>query len=159
MFSSIPYQEIIPSAESLDEAVLDARQLLRISDVNETPLVAFRMDLDKKDRGPIVVKMDPRYQALVVTGVKTTTIRRETENLVPGPARLEFGIGRSMSATITAVTLTEAQSLTEQDAKRDGFSSRNDLWKALSEHYPGFKNTETVAIVEFRCRLQERSDL
>lgn len=153
LLQKIPYRSVVPEAENYDNARRQIQEILRIGPVGEARLIAFHIDLDDPNRVQPRIYFDSRYLDLITDGQKTTTIRRPTREVRPGPASFCFGSEVEILVAITAVTYMDAQNLTDHDAQRDGFSDRRELLSALGEHYPGFQLSETVLIVEFKCLL------
>lgn len=91
-----------------------------------------------------------RFADLLLAGVKTTTIRlgivkpRYEEVIV-------HGHGRPLcKARITSVTYKKVGELTEEDARRDGFNSLAELYKALKETYGNVRPDMDVTIIELK---------
>jgi hypothetical protein len=82
-------------------------------------------------------------------GKKTSTIRKGIRQLDPGPALLRCD-GEFAAVRITSVSHTSFGSLTEDDAKRDGFKTLAELDAALKRFYPTIDSSAPVTIISFR---------
>ena len=90
------------------------------------------------------------YVGKILSGEKTTTIRL-------GVVRVKYrdiiihGGGRPVAkALVTSVKTKRVSDLTDEDARRDGFPSREKLIEALEEAYGSVGPQDTVTIIEFR---------
>lgn len=94
-----------------------------------------------------------RYLPAVRAGDKRTTIRVH-DPMSPGPVRLVFehaaGAATQLAATVTEVRPARAGDLTDEDARLDGFTSRDALLDALTHHYPEAGPDTEVEIVSFQ---------
>lgn len=105
-------------------------------------------DLDIEQR----LYMWEGYEEAIRSGVKRQTIRVD-DPFREGSAQLVFekesGETVAIPAQVTSVnTITRAE-LTEDHAKRDGFSSLAELHEALDTHYPGLAPDDPVDVVSF----------
>lgn len=88
------------------------------------------------------------FLTLVRLGRKTSTIRRGIRNPGLGPAVLTSGIDK-VPVVITGVRHIKFNSLTEADARSDGFDSLSELDAVLRRFYPGMTETDPVTVVYF----------
>lgn len=92
------------------------------------------------------------YEPLIRDGSKQQTIRVD-DPFRPGPTMLVFekekGEIVTIEAEITAVRTTTRSALTDEDARRDGFSDLDELHRALDQHYPGLSPRDPVDVVSF----------
>ena len=92
------------------------------------------------------------YERAIREGDNRQTIRVD-DPFRPGPAQLVFekesGEATTIDASVTSVKPTRRGGLTEEHAKRDGFSSLTELHEALDRHYPGLAMDDSVDIVTF----------
>ena len=156
MLRRIPFADLIPPATDFGAGVVRAAEILGIEPNEETNLIAFRINFDDPHAILPEIPLVRQYRELVLHGEKTTTVRRKHQDLMPGPALLCFGPNDYLRIAITAVTYTVASALSDTDARRDGFSSRNQLLTALNRHYPSFQENEPVTIVEFKNGMDYR---
>jgi hypothetical protein len=94
-----------------------------------------------------ILRFKRKYAEALLRGGKVTTIRRgiitptrdrvflEAEGKVVGEAR------------ISSLRFTRLSDLTDADAQRDGFSSKEELLSALREIYPDIKQDEWVTVI------------
>ncbi|WP_048151437.1 ASCH domain-containing protein [Palaeococcus ferrophilus] len=100
------------------------------------------------------LKFDGRYREAILSGRKRATVRAGKVNLREGDEVFIHAGGYVLGrARIRRVERKSIEELTEEDAIKDGFSSREELLRALREHYPNLRGEVTV--VEFE--LVERS--
>ncbi len=91
-----------------------------------------------------------RYVELILEGRKTATIRygivkpRYRELIVHGGGRPVAKI------EITGIRYKRVRELSDEDAIKDGFSSRNELLKELKKVYEGISGDDWVTVIEFR---------
>ncbi|GAA2094714.1 hypothetical protein GCM10009801_63060 [Streptomyces albiaxialis] len=94
-----------------------------------------------------------RYLDAVRAGTKRSTVRVH-DPARPGPVRLVFehpdGTATTLAAEITGVRAARVDTLTDEDARRDGFGDRAALREALGRHYPGLGPEAEVEILDFR---------
>lgn len=97
------------------------------------------------------------YADKLLSGAKTTTIRLG----VVKPKYMEVvvhGRGRPLAkARITSVEYKRVSELTEEDARRDGFSSLRELLEALRSVYGNVKPDDHVTIIGLR--VTQRLDM
>jgi len=100
--------------------------------------------------------MKGKYAEMILSGKKTTTIR-------PGKVvakTKEFFIhagGRIIArAILEDMKYKRLKNITDEDAKLDGFSSKEELKRELKGFYPGIKEHDWVTIIKFR--VVERLD-
>jgi hypothetical protein len=153
VFESIPYSEIVPDATDYDSAVGWAADILRIDASQKVETIAFRVVLDKPGAVLTRIRFAREYRTSILSGQKATTVRRGRWETIPGPAILSFGPQDEVPAAITAVAHTTVSQITEAQAKRDGFSSRDELLTALKSHYSDLRDDESVTILEFKCLM------
>ncbi|RLG78163.1 MAG: ASCH domain-containing protein [Thermoprotei archaeon] len=100
-----------------------------------------------------------RFADLILKGTKTTTIR--LGEVVPKYDEIIIhGGGRPIAkAKITSVKVKRIKELTEEDAKKDGYSSLEELLKDLERVYSRkILPDDVVTIIEFRV-IQRFTDL
>ncbi|ROZ61496.1 ASCH domain-containing protein [Kocuria soli] len=92
------------------------------------------------------------YESTIRDGSKRQTIRID-DPFRPGPAELMFektsGETVTIAAEVTAVRAVARDELSEDDARRDGFTDLDALHRALDQHYPGLAAADQVDIVSF----------
>lgn len=95
------------------------------------------------------------YEPAIRSGAKRQTIRVDDPFRV-GPATLVFekdnGEVVTIPAHVTSVITTRRADLTEDQAKKDGFASLQELHEALAWHYPGLADREMADVVSFELR-------
>ena len=115
------------------------------------PLAYNWRDMDKEQR----IYMWEGYEESIRSGEKQQTIRVD-DPFHEGSAQIVFekesGEVVTIPAEVTSVVSTQRGSLTEEQARRDGFGSLADLHEALDTHYPGLAGDDEVDIVEFTLR-------
>ncbi len=91
------------------------------------------------------------YKHPIISGVKTTTIRKGHVNKYKEGDVVEIITGNEVigEALIKAVRHKTFKEITPNDARKDGFSSKSKLKKALKEIYGAFKSDEPITQIEF----------
>ncbi|MCE4621248.1 MAG: ASCH domain-containing protein [Desulfurococcales archaeon] len=97
------------------------------------------------------------FADMVLEGVKTTTIRvgvikpKYDEIIIHGK-------GRPLAkAKIVKVTTKKLSELSDEDARRDGFSDKESLIRALTRVYGALEPDDIVTIIEFK--ITQRLDM
>ncbi|NJE26909.1 ASCH domain-containing protein [Thermococcus sp. MV5] len=98
------------------------------------------------------LKFDGKYKDLILNGKKRTTIRIGRKiNLAPGDEVLIHSGGYVIGkAKIKRVERKKVCELTNEDAKIDGFKTREELIRALETHYKNITPETEVTVVEFK---------
>ncbi|WP_457619864.1 ASCH domain-containing protein [Methanopyrus sp.] len=97
------------------------------------------------------LEISGEYRDKLLRGEKRATIR---VGRVPGarPGKVVYihcGGYVYGKVRITDVRTKKVKDLTDEDAKLDGFENREELLKALRNHYPNLRDDDVVTIVEF----------
>ncbi len=91
-----------------------------------------------------------KYLKELLSGSKLTTIRAGNIKYKPGDVVLVYCGGLVLGrARILRVERRKLIDLTEEDARRDGFSSLHELLKALKQHYPNIRRDTPLVLIEF----------
>jgi hypothetical protein len=98
-----------------------------------------------------VINLDPRFISAVREGRKTATIRLGRRDYNTGWALLKIKTN-NIPIQIQDVRHCRLVDLTDTDARRDGFSSLNELFAALREFYPYIQLDDEVTIVFFAVK-------
>jgi hypothetical protein len=85
---------------------------------------------------------------LVRAGAKRSTVRAGQRRINPGPAEIVSGNVR-IPVRVTHVEYKTFGDLTHADAVADGFSSRDDLHRALRVFYPELDENDSVSVIHF----------
>lgn len=100
------------------------------------------------------LRMTSKYLEAFAGGQKTTTIRTGRLFLPAGPLILQCG-RKEVVAELTGIRHCLASVLTDADAHRDGFASRNHLMRALKQHYPELAPDAWLSIVSLKRLLPD----
>ncbi|HII68149.1 MULTISPECIES: ASCH domain-containing protein [Thermococcus] len=96
------------------------------------------------------LKFDGKYKGLLLSGKKRATIRFGKVNIKPGDEVLIHSAGYVLGkAKVKRVEKKKVFELTDEDAKLDGFKDKEELMKALREHYKNIKPDAEVTLIEF----------
>lgn len=98
-----------------------------------------------------IVRFNKRYYEDIATGRKTSTVRHE-DPIALGPAVFLFEddeAHRTLNGTVTGVERHRLDRLTADQARRDGFTSIDQLKQALQGHYPDLPSDAEVECVTF----------
>ncbi|MEU0676777.1 ASCH domain-containing protein [Streptomyces sp. NPDC006172] len=111
------------------------------------PDTYFHPDADARR----VVRFHKRYHDDIAAARKTSTVRYD-DPIAPGPAIFFFEddeVPRTLQGTVTGVERHRLDRLTAEQARPDGFTSTDELRKALQGHYPGLPSDAEVDFVTF----------
>ena len=101
---------------------------------------------------PRRMRMDGRYRRAIEAGLKLQTTRRGLKHLHRGQ-RVDFDTGDGLPdvpASVTGTHFRTLDSLTVDDAMREGLTCASELQIALLEHYPGLQPSEILTCICFR---------
>jgi hypothetical protein len=99
---------------------------------------------------PRPLMFSKKYLNELLSGSKLTTIRAGNVRYRPGDIVLVYCGGLVLGrARILRVERKKLIDLTEEDARRDGFSSLQELLKALKQHYPNIRRDTPLTLIEF----------
>lgn len=91
-----------------------------------------------------------RYLQDLISGSKQATIRLGNLKYRPGDVVLVYCGGLVLGRVrITQVERKKLIDLTEEDARKDGFYSLQELLKALRQHYPNIRANTPLTLLEF----------
>ncbi len=98
------------------------------------------------------------YKGLILSGAKTSTIRKGHKSKYQEGDVVDIVAGDEVigEAVIKAVRHTTFKELTPKDARKDGFSSKSKLKKALKEIYGEFKSDDPITQIEFEMVKRKR---
>ena len=86
----------------------------------------------------------------ILRGKKVTTVRRGIKSYPVGRiVDLTVNYKPFARAKVSKVVVKRVGELTDEDAKKDGFNSRDELIQALRRIYGDIKDSEFVTIVHF----------
>jgi hypothetical protein len=92
-----------------------------------------------------------KYLEELLNGSKLATVRVGNVKYRPGDIVLVHCGGLVLGrAKIARVERKKLIDLSEEDARKDGFSSLQELLKALRQHYPNLKRDTPLTILEFQ---------
>jgi len=94
------------------------------------------------------LRLKPELLEAVRCGRKTSTIRAGRKNVEQGPLVLESAQS-TLLVRITRVTYKRFKSLTDEDARKDGYSGVDLLEKELHSIYPALGNNSFLTQIEF----------
>ena len=99
---------------------------------------------------PRPLMFSKKYLKELLSGSKLTTIRAGNVRYRPGDIVLVYCGGLVLGrARILRVERKKLIDLTKEDARRDGFSSMQELLKALKQHYPNIRRDTPLTLIEF----------
>jgi len=96
------------------------------------------------------INFNPEYVAPILSGSKCTTVRRGRRRYEKGEV-VELTVNRRpfARARVVCSRVKRISELTDEDAKRDGFLSREELIRVLHRIYGRLEEREFVTIVQF----------
>ena len=96
------------------------------------------------------INFDEEFVEPIMSGRKVTTVRRGIKSYPVGRiVELTAGGNTFALARVKKVVVKRVRELNDDDAKRDGFESRNDLLSALKKIYGDVRDSEFVTVVHF----------
>jgi ASCH domain len=140
-FDLVDFREVIPEANSREDAVHTAAQILGTGDV---PVIGFRVDVDPVSE----LNLHTDYLSLVLSGQKRSTVRKGVRKIDGPLADLVAGSAR-VRVLLTDCAVKAFCELSLADAQRDGFRSLSELESALSRFYPSLSPSDPVTIIGF----------
>ncbi|RLG91722.1 MAG: hypothetical protein DRO36_03605 [Candidatus Hecatellales archaeon] len=90
------------------------------------------------------------YKSKILSGEKTSTVRLKTNLKVGERVQIIVGGEKLGEAEIVDIKRKGISSLTDEDAKKDGFKNKRELLKALKKHYGKLPSNTKVYIVSFK---------
>ncbi len=101
---------------------------------------------------------DESYIKKILEGKKITTIRKGIRDFKIGEKVLITSQNRIYAeAEITEVKYTQISELSEEDAVKDGFLTKEELFKALRKYYGQIKPNDKITVIHFKL-LKKFSD-
>ncbi|MCC6028240.1 MAG: ASCH domain-containing protein [Archaeoglobi archaeon] len=96
------------------------------------------------------INFDPEFVPVILEGSKKTTIRKGIRSYPVGKA-VELTVDNKpfALAKIKKVVVKRISELSDEDARSDGFSNREELLNALRRIYGEVSDSEFVTIVHF----------
>jgi hypothetical protein len=87
----------------------------------------------------------------IKNGVKTQTARFDEAVPKLGTGEAIFDDKPSIAIDITKVKHKNFDSLSQEEIKKDGFDSKQELWSVLRGFYPHLKQTDPLLLIEFKA--------
>uniref|UniRef100_A0A7C3UGX2 ASCH domain-containing protein n=1 Tax=Geoglobus ahangari TaxID=113653 RepID=A0A7C3UGX2_9EURY len=96
------------------------------------------------------INFDFEYVEAIIQGKKITTVRKGIKRYPIGRI-VELTVDNKpfAKARVDKVVVKRVKELTDEDAKKDGFNSKEELIEALKKIYGSIKDSEFVTIVHF----------
>jgi len=96
------------------------------------------------------INFDAEYVRPIIRGEKVTTIRKGIKSYPVGRiVDLTVNYTPFARARVEKVVVKRVSELTDEDAKKDGFNSKDELIQALKKIYGDIKDSDFVTIVHF----------
>ncbi|MDQ1770564.1 ASCH domain-containing protein [Labilibaculum sp. A4] len=86
----------------------------------------------------------------VLKGSKTQTARIDEACPELGTGTAIFDHGKSIPIEITSVSYKSFDEMSLEEAHKDGFKSKDELWYALLTFYPDLQKSDLLMLVEFK---------
>lgn len=91
------------------------------------------------------------YTKKILSGEKRATIRKKTKKYSPGDIVYVHAGGKVLGkAIVTNVRHVKLKDITDEDARMDGFKNKEELIKALKDHYGSIGSNDEFTIIEFK---------
>ena len=99
------------------------------------------------------LKFNKEYYMPIITGEKTQTIRKNKKRVKPGEIVQAIFPGTPMECRlkITKIGYKQFKYLNEDDARREGFESLDELKETLLKIYPRLDNLTRIYWYRFIC--------
>lgn len=96
------------------------------------------------------INFDTEYVGQIISGEKVTTVRKGIKSYSVGKVVELTSNGEKFAlARVKKVVVKRVKELNDEDAKRDGFDSREALISALKKIYGSIRDDEFVTVVHF----------
>ncbi len=96
------------------------------------------------------INFDAEYVESIIQGKKITTVRKGVKSYPVGRiVELTVNYKPFAKAKVKKVVVKRVKELTNEDAIRDGFESKEDLLNALKKIYGEINENDLVTIVHF----------
>ncbi|WP_456327717.1 ASCH domain-containing protein [Archaeoglobus sp.] len=96
------------------------------------------------------INFDAEYVESIIQGKKITTVRKGVKSYPVGRiVELTVNYKPFAKAKVKKVVVKRVKELTDEDAIRDGFESKEDLLNALKKIYGEINENDLVTIVHF----------
>ncbi len=96
------------------------------------------------------IKFAPDLFEKVLKGEKLSTVRLGLRDYTLGEVLLETPDSKyTIHGEITGLVKTQLSFLTEEDAKREGYKTLDDLLSRLKQIYPDITPDSVITVVEF----------
>ena len=99
------------------------------------------------------LKFNKEYYMPILAGEKTQTMRRNKKRVRPDDVVLARfnGTDFTLKLKITKMGYKQMKYVNDDDAKREGFESAEELKKALTDIYPTIDNLTRLYWYQFKC--------
>jgi|Deesub1362B_J571_1020462.scaffolds.fasta_scaffold05745_3 hypothetical protein len=100
------------------------------------------------------INFNPEYVGLILRGRKSTTVRKGKRRYAKGEV-VELTVNHKpfAKARVLGSEVKRIAELTDEDARRDGFASREELLRVLRRIYGKLSESEFVTIVHFEVMV------
>ncbi len=96
------------------------------------------------------INFDEEFVEPIISGRKITTVRRGIKSYPVGRVvELTAGGSTFALARVKKVVVKRIKELNDEDARKDGFDSKDELLSALKKIYGDVKDNEFVTVVHF----------
>jgi len=96
------------------------------------------------------IHFSKEYKKKILKGEKKATIRLGKRKFKVGETvEIIVGDEKIGEARITNVFYTTLDEIGKEEVRRDGFTKKSKLEKALKKHYPKIKRSSTLTVIEF----------
>jgi ASC-1-like (ASCH) protein len=151
VFEDINYDEIIPIASNLGQAIDLTNEILNLESYHNTRLIAFKV---RKIENPEFIQMSSEYYKLILSGQKKSTIRKGRRYYRTGEGIIFFE-SKAIVVNIISTKFVRLSQISIEEIKNDGFNSMQEIEKALSGFYGEIDKEEIMTIVNFEVEEVE----
>jgi len=97
------------------------------------------------------IHFSKKYKKKILKGEKRATLRLGKRKFKVGET-VEIMIGNKKigEAIITNVSYTTLNEIGKEEVRKDGFTKKSKLEKALKQHYPKIKKDSILTVIEFK---------
>ena len=96
------------------------------------------------------LQFEGKYKDLIKSGKKRLTVRIQKPKLHPGDIVIFHAGGKAIGKfKIKRIYTKKLYQITDEEAKLDGFKSKDQMIRSIKLHYPRIKDNKEVVLIEF----------
>ena len=143
-FEKVPFNYVIPIAQSTNDAIEIASNILG-KDKDNSAFLGFNIEIVNVQN----IAISSEFIELIQDGRITTTIRSIKKKYNAGPCKLESDSKFDINVFVNRIVTKKVRDLTNADAVLDGFSNAEEVRNALFRFYPSMTSDDDIQILKF----------